>query len=67
MAKAGVTKKTDPGLGRTVARLLQESSKRQVDRANSHIGRVRMFLIFAPSAVSGLHLIRQKLSLTSSL
>ena len=31
MAKAGVTKKTDPGLGRTVARLLQESGKRQVD------------------------------------
>ena len=31
MAKAGVSKKVDPGLGRTVARLLQESGRRQVD------------------------------------
>ena len=46
MAKAGVTRKTDPGLGRTVARLLQESGKRQVDlKGNSHIGHVRMSLI----------------------
>ena len=31
MAKAGVSKKVDPGWGRTVARLLQESGRRQVD------------------------------------
>ncbi len=51
-------KKIDPGLGRTVARLLQQT------QVSSHIGQRRMSLIFAPSAVSGLHLIKQRLSLT---